>query len=379
VPSRTTSSWETGEISSLRIVIPGGDQAGGAFLRRRLHRSGATADGDGVRREVRRKRKKAVTPTGHFYLSPFLMISIAICTYNNAGTLAVVLESLRSLACPAALSYEILVIDNNSTDETKEVVFRWQPVWGNRLRYIFEGCQGLSHARNRAWQEAHGDVVSYLDDDVKVDSGWLAAVAAAFEEHSAAVVGGRSRLIYPAQRPSWLPEKYETLLSRLDYGEQVIVNTDQPLFGLNFSVRKEWLDRIGGFDVALGRYGRSLTSGEEFDLLRRIRAQGGIAVYEPRAVVGHLVPAARVKKRWFLRRLWVAGAESVILAAKHGDALPTLGEASVHAIRCCGSIGKGIALGDWSWRSVVDRGLVAAYALGRLGARLRLARRIDDG
>jgi glycosyltransferase involved in cell wall biosynthesis len=307
-----------------------------------------------------------------------MMISIAICTYNHARTLAVTLESLRGLTCPVSLSYEILVIDNHSRDETKDLVLRWQPVWGNRLRYILEGCPGLSHARNRAWREARGEVVSYLDDDVTVDPGWLAAVAAAFEKYAAAVVGGKSRLLYPSPRPAWLPEKYEVLLSRLDYGEQVLVDTDRELFGLNFSVRKEWLDQAGGFDVTLGRCGRSLTSGEELDLLRRIRARGGIAVYEPRAVVGHLVPAARMKRWWFVRRLFVAGKESVALAAKHGDALPTVRGAALHALRCCGSIGKGMVRGDWSSRSLVDRGLVSAYAVGRLGARLRLACRIYD-
>lgn len=307
-----------------------------------------------------------------------MMISVAICTYNNAGTLATALESLRDLTCPASLAYEILVIDNNSTDDTKDVVLRWQPIFVNRLRYIFEERQGLSHARNRAWHEARGEVVSYLDDDVKVDPGWLTAVAAAFEEHSAAVVGGRSRLIYLAPRPAWLPEKYEVLLSRLDYGEQVLVNTEQDLFGLNFSVRKDWLDKVGGFDATLGRCGRSLMSGEELDLLRRIRARGGMAVYEPRAVVGHLIPAARMNKWWFVRRLFVAGAESVTLAARQGEALPTLREATVHALRCCGSIGKGIVLGDWSWRNMVDRGFVAAHAWGRVEALLRQPHRKDD-
>jgi glycosyltransferase involved in cell wall biosynthesis len=301
------------------------------------------------------------------------MISIAICTYNNAQKLAGALESLRGLKCSTVLSYEILVIDNNSRDETKKVVHQHQEYWGPRLRYIFEARQGLSQARNRASQEAAGEIVSYLDDDVRVDPGWLAAVAAAFEEHSAAVVGGKSYLIYPARRPSWLPEKYEVLLSRLDHGEQVLVNTDRELFGLNFSVRKEWLDRVGGFDVALGRCGRSLTSGEEWDLLRRIRAQGGIIVYEPSAVVGHLVPPERMKQRWFAKRLFAAGKESVVMAAKHGDALPTVREAALHALRCCGSIPKGIVLGDWSVLGLIDKQLVAAHALGRLTARLRLA------
>jgi len=301
------------------------------------------------------------------------MVSIAICTYNNAGKVGTVLESLRGLICPPALEYEVLVVDNNSSDETRAVVERCQGVWGQRLRYVFEGPQGLSHARNRALKEAAGDIVSYIDDDVSVDPGWLSAVAAAFEQYPAAVVGGRSYLIYPSGRPAWLPEEYEFLLSKLDYGDHVIVGVDKDLFGLNFSVRKELAMGAGGFDMSLGRRGRSLASGEESDLLKRIRARGGIAVYEPRAVVGHMVSAERVTIRWFLKRLFAAGGDGVAIARKDGGAVPSVPEAALRALRCCGGLPKSMVLGDFSAKTLFTKGLAAAYALGGLWARLRLA------
>ncbi len=301
------------------------------------------------------------------------MVSIAICTYNNAGKLETVLESLRGLTCPPALEYEVLVVDNNSADETKPLVQKCQAAWGQRLRYVFEGTQGLSHARNRALKEAVGDIVSYLDDDVKVDPGWLAAVAAAFEQYPAAAVGGRSYLIYPSERPAWLPEEYEFLLSKLDYGDKVIVGVDKDLFGLNFSVRKEVAVDAGGFDTSLGRCGRSLGSGEESDLLKRIRAKGAVAVYEPGAVVGHIVSAERVTIRWFLKRLFAAGRDGVALARKDGGAVPSVSAAAIHALRCCGSLPKSMILGDFSAKTLFRKSLAAMYALGGLCARLRLA------
>ena len=301
-----------------------------------------------------------------------VMVSIAICTYNNAGKVRTVLESLRGLICPPTLEYEVLVVDNNSSDETKAVVERCQEVWGQRLRYVFEGTQGLSHARNRALKEAAGDIVSYVDDDVSVDPGWLSAVAAAFEQYAAAVVGGRSYLIYPSERPAWLPEEYEFLLSKLDYGDQAIVGVDKDLFGLNFSVRKELALGVGGFDTSLGRRGNSLASGEESDLLKRIRARGGLAVYEPGAVVGHVVSAERVTIRWFLKRLFAAGRDGVAIARKEGGAVPSVSEAALHAIRCCGGLPKSMVRGDVSAKTLFRKGLAAAYALGGLCARLRL-------
>ncbi len=302
------------------------------------------------------------------------MISVAICTHNNAAKLAVALESLKGMVCPPALEYEILVIDNNSSDETKKVVEEYGPVWGSRLRYVFEPNQGLSHARNRAMKEAVGDIVSYIDDDIKADAHWLSAVAAAFENYAdAAVVGGRSYLLFPSAPPVWLSEKCQLLLSRLDYGDQAIVGTDRDLFGLNFSVRKDWLQRVGGFNTSLGRCGRSLISGEESDLLKRIRPLGGIAVYEPAAVVGHIVSPERMRIRWFLRRFFCAGKENVTMDWKNGLAVPSVSQAAIHTVRCTGSIFKSIVLGDLSEKTLVDKLLMAAAALGGLDARVRLA------
>jgi glucosyl-dolichyl phosphate glucuronosyltransferase len=304
------------------------------------------------------------------------VISVAICTYNNAAKLAMALESLKGMVYPQGLEYEILVIDNNSKDETKQVVESYAHVWGPRLRYIFEPTQGLSHARNRAMKEAAGDVISYVDDDIKADPQWLSAIGAAFQKYAAAaVVGGKSYLVFPSSPPAWLSARCELILSRLDYGDQAIVGTDQDLFGVNFSIRKEWLQRVGGFDTSLGRCGRSLVSGEESDLLKRIRARGGIAVYEPAAVVGHIVPAERLKMRWFLRRFFVAGRDSIAIALKDGDSLPSVSQTAIHAVRCLGSIFKGIVLGDRSRRTLVDKVLVSATALGRLDLRIGLALR----
>jgi glycosyltransferase involved in cell wall biosynthesis len=302
-----------------------------------------------------------------------IVISVAICTYNNAAKLAVALESLKDMACPPGLDYEILVIDNNSSDETKDVVEQYRHVWGPRLRYVFEPNQGLSHARNRAMKEAAGDILSYIDDDIKADAHWLSAVAGAFERYAdAAVVGGRSYLLFPSNPPVWLSDKCQLLLSRLDYGDEAIVGTEEDLFGLNFSVRKAWLERVGGFNTSLGRCGRSLLSGEESDLLKRIRALGGIAVYEPAAVVGHIVPPERMRIRWFLMRFLSAGKNNVVMARKDGLAVPSVSQAVVHVVRCTGSIFKSVVFGDWSRKTLADKLLVAAAALGGLDGRIRL-------
>jgi glycosyltransferase involved in cell wall biosynthesis len=301
-----------------------------------------------------------------------MFATISIPTYNRPDTLAATLESLRELRCPKGVDYEILIVDNNSNDHTPDVIKKYAELLLPRLRGVFEPKQGLSHARNRALQEAQGEIVCFLDDDVIVDPGWLSAVAEAFDKYSAAVVGGRTYLIYPCQRPSWLSEKREIFLSHLNYGDEVIVNIDKDLFGLNFSVNRDMAIQVGGFDLSLGRCGKSLSSGEESDLLRRIRAKGGIAVYEPKAVVGHIVPPERLKKSWFLKRVFDGAVCSERLSIANGKR-PRVLKPAVHALRCLCSIFKSFAQGDFSTKTLFSRSLYASSALGVLSVNIRLS------
>ncbi len=310
-----------------------------------------------------------------------LFITVAIQTYNRSATLAETLESLRNLRRPETAEYEILVVDNNSKDDTPQVIQRYRDLLAPRLRSVVEPRQGLSHARNLALQEAQGQIVSFLDDDVIVDPDWLSAVVAAFEEHSAAVVGGRSYLIFRSRRPTWLPQHYEFFLSRLDYGDQVIVDTDKDLYGLNFSVRKDVAVHAGGFNPSLGRCGPvSLRSGEESDLLRKIRAGGGVAVYEPRAVVGHIVLPQRLTMKWFLRRAFAAGVDIETMHLSDGQ---NAGMSSpfVHLLRCCGSVGRSLVWGEIGAPVLFGKALAVTSALGSLYAsflRLRRGSREED-
>lgn len=299
-----------------------------------------------------------------------MFVSITIQTYNRSALLAETLESLRALRCPPAVDFEILVVDNNSTDETPQIIQKYRVLLAPRLRSVFEPQQGLSHARNRALQEAKGEIVSFLDDDVLVDPQWLSAVAGAFAAHAAAVVGGRSYLVFRSQRPSWLSEHYEFLLSRLDHGEQTLVGTDKDLYGLNFSVRRDIVFEAGGFDPSLGRCGvASLRSGEECDLLRRVRDLGGVVVYEPRAVVGHIITGERLRMKWFMKRAFAPGMED-----EAGGLYPS----TVHLLKCCGSVLRSLFRGEIRSDVLFGKLLAAIAALRTLCESVR-RRRLPRG
>jgi glycosyltransferase involved in cell wall biosynthesis len=294
-----------------------------------------------------------------------VFLTVTIQTYNHAGVLAETLESLRALRCSKNIDYEILVVNNNSTDHTSEVIRSYANILAPRLRSVFEPRQGLSHARNRALHEARGEIVCFIDDDVKVDPGWLQAVSTAFIKYSASVVGGRSYLIYPTCRPAWLHPKRESLLSRVDYGTRTLVNTDKELFGLNFSVLRRIALDVGGFDTNLGRCGKSLISGEEKALLERIQQSGGIIVYEPQAFVGHRVSKKRLSKWWFLKRCYFHGVTSIRIGMLRGKT-PKLAQYLEHAIRCWGSLARTAFFDYTKPEDLFDKQLIAASSLGSL-------------
>src|SRR5437763_7944598 len=234
-------------------------------------------------------------------------VSVAIATYNRAGEVERTLATLGRLDTAGCPEYEVLVVDNNSTDATAEVVGRMAPLFAGRLRYVREPRQGLSHARNRAIDEARFEVVAYLDDDVDVDPGWLANLCAAYAGGDVAGVGGRAYLVYPGRRPRWLGESVEGLLTKVELGPRRRPAGVDELYGVNLSFRKDWLRRAGGFRTDVGRIGGTLFGGEDDDMIGRVVALGGVMLYEPLAVVGHRVPPGRLSRKWFWKRCYWGG------------------------------------------------------------------------
>jgi len=301
-----------------------------------------------------------------------MVITVSIQTYNNADTLARTLESLRQLRSVPCLEYEILVVDNNCTDGTAAVLDRYAKILSPRFRHVLEREQGLSHARNRALHEARGEIVSFLDDDVLVDPGWLVAVASAFEEHDADIVGGKSYLVYPSEKPAWLTAEYEELLSRIDYGDQVIVGIEKQLFGLNFSVRRESAIAAGGFNPALGRIGGGLGSGEEKDLQDRVAQAGGVIVYEPRAIVGHIVRPERLRKGWFVRRVYRGAMSAQRMRLANGCAERSILRLIGRVARNCGAlVVKGLLVPGRGGRHLLKRQLDVVFSAGQLMETIR--------
>lgn len=231
-----------------------------------------------------------------------MRVTVAIATYNRADEVERTLVTLARLDTDGCPDHEVLVVDNNSTDDTPDVVARFAPLFAGRLKYTRETRQGLSHARNTAMREAKYEIVAFLDDDVDVSSEWLRRLSAVFAEEDVATVGGRAFLVYPSERPKWLSEEIEGLLTKVELGEERRPARPDEVYGVNLSFRADWLRRAGEFRTDVGRVGNLLLGGEDSDMLERVAALGGRIVYEPGAVVGHRVPRTRLTRAWFWRR-----------------------------------------------------------------------------
>ena len=233
-------------------------------------------------------------------------ISAIICTHNRAESLRETLDSFYAQDFPDDVPFELLVIDNGSTDDTASVAQTFADRPG--YQYHHEAELGLSPARNRGIQESTGEVVAFLDDDVIVDREWLRQLARCYHETGADVVGGRAHLILRGNPPTYFGKDFRLYLSEVDLGDRRIdAGEGRRLYGLNVSFRRTALEVTNAFADGLGRKGSEMLCGEERQLCAAIHARGGKLLYEPTAQVGHVILPERLQWDYFVRLCRGAG------------------------------------------------------------------------
>jgi glucosyl-dolichyl phosphate glucuronosyltransferase len=232
-----------------------------------------------------------------------LQVTVILCTYNRCGSLIEALESVAASSMPESVEWDVLVVDNNSRDKTRQVVEEFRSRHPRRFRYIFEPCQGKSNALNLGIREAEGDVLAFMDDDVKVEPMWLRNLTAPLCDSLYGGVAGRVLLDPDFSPPTWLglkePYNVGGVLAQFDRGDlqgQLV----GPPCGASMAFRKHVLQKYGGFRVDLGPCPGSEIRGEDTELGHRLTAAGERILYEPSAIVYHPVPDSRVKKSYFL-------------------------------------------------------------------------------
>jgi glycosyltransferase involved in cell wall biosynthesis len=259
-----------------------------------------------------------------------MFFSICVCTYNRAQVLPYCLESLTNLKVPAECGAEILVIDNNSVDNTKEVVSKYSERSKIPIFYFYESKQGLSAARNRAVKEASGDYIGFLDDECAVPANWLEIIFEDINEFAPLIIGGPYMgALLPGTHHKWFKVKYGNV-EFVAYDWKRGYQKNFRARGGNIFLHRSVCERHQ-FDENFGMSGSKLKLGEEVMLQERFLSEnaGTMVFYEPRIKVPHYILPHKMRLSYRARRVMEAGAHqyklgSVALLAELARALTYL-------------------------------------------------------
>lgn len=234
-------------------------------------------------------------------------LTIVICTYNRAHIL---LETLASLLQQTASSenYSLLIIDNNSTDNTQETVASFKNKFTD-IRIARENNQGLSHARNRALEECKTEWLAFLDDDAKAHPNWVSTILETIQKNDFDAFGGPYYAWHhygPA--PQWLPKDFGTYESPQGYG---LLQGDTFIPGGNCVLRSDVARRIGTFSIELGMNGSLCGYGEETQFFERMRTAGYRMGYVPQLKIDHCVLPYKYTLRWQLHSAFISGRDFI--------------------------------------------------------------------
>jgi glucosyl-dolichyl phosphate glucuronosyltransferase len=234
-----------------------------------------------------------------------MIITAVVCTYNRCQSVAKTLDSLAASRLPETVDWEVLVVDNNSSDQTREVVEGFCSRYRNRFRYVFEPQPGKSYALNTGIREARGDVLAFLDDDVIVESTWLQNLTMPLGEWAGA--GGRTLMAGTFSRPPWFfeqpPDDLRGVLAAVFDMGAVACDLDRAPYGANMAFRKDMFEKYGLFRTDLGPSpNREIPRpNEDTEFGRRLMAAGERLRYEPSAIAYHPVQEDRLQRSYFLK------------------------------------------------------------------------------
>src|ERR1044071_9778982 len=234
-----------------------------------------------------------------------MRLDVIVPTYNRHQMLEQTLNSLLRGQVPSAMAVKVTVVDNNSTDNTRQVVEEWAQKFEGRLKYVFERKQGRSSALNAGIMSTDGDLIGMIDDDEEIDERWFARVQSAFSQTDVDFIGGPYVPKWGASPPAWLPMNYVGVIGWIDGGSEVVPfdeNYPGILMGGNAVLTRSIFQKVGLYKTSLSRTGKRLLAGEDEDMYQRLRAARARGFYLPDLIIHHYIPPERLTKRYF--RKW---------------------------------------------------------------------------
>lgn len=233
-----------------------------------------------------------------------MRLDVIVPTYNRQDLLPLALNSLFAAEIPAGLEVTVTVVDNNSSDGTRQVFESFREKFGERIQYCFESQQGRSHALNAGIAATSGDLVGIIDDDEEIDPSWYKTAFEALKDGKLDFIGGPYVPRWSRELPEWLPREYGGVVGWVDGGDKAVPfdrNYPGILMGGNVVFTRAVLELVGPYTTWLGRTDKGLLTGEDEELYGRLLAHGAKGMYLPNLVIYHHVPSERLTKSYFRR------------------------------------------------------------------------------
>jgi glucosyl-dolichyl phosphate glucuronosyltransferase len=241
-----------------------------------------------------------------------ISLSVIICTRNRANDLANCLQEL-SAQSRAFKDVEIIVVDNGSSDNTRQIVERFMLSSLPPINYTVEAKEGLCAARNRGRGVARGEVLAYVDDDAVPHAGWVAAIREHFANRLSDCIAGRVEVRAQGNLPEWFTPNLLHILGKTDFGENMRrLNFPECPTGCNFALRADVFDRLGGFDERLKYYH------DEAEFFARASAIGLLTMYRSDVAIDHCISPARLSKSSLRKKARMMGKGAGMAKTLHG-------------------------------------------------------------
>lgn len=280
-----------------------------------------------------------------------MKIDVVLPTYNRCDLLPRAIDSFLSALVPEGVVATLLVVDNNSRDETKAIVAEYVAQYPYRVRYFFERKQGRHHALNTGIDQSNADVVAFFDDDEVIEERWLSVIARNFSDPRVDYIGGEMRPDWQAETPDWFPLGYTGVLGIVHNGEQRrqygSAGFKAMLTGGNNAIRRRVLEQCGP-------YSSEFMYAEDRYMHMQLDRIGATGFYDPELIVLHHVLQKRLSKAYYRHWAFTEGLTMGKVALRE----PLKGRSVL-----------GVPL--WMWRKAADSafGLVSQHSNKRTGRR----------
>jgi glucosyl-dolichyl phosphate glucuronosyltransferase len=243
-------------------------------------------------------------------------VSVMVCTYNRANSLGRALTALQGQRTAPGLTWELVVVDNNSSDDTRAVVSAAATIFPVALRYVFEPRQGINHARNTGIDNSKGEIVAFTDDDCRPEPAWVQSIVDCMHRWSADGLGGRILPEWSSPPPRWLATDRHLWTSIAMLDDEAVRRVELGpwqrehgfrVWGANMAFRRSVFDTLARFDPKLGSVGPKKYSLDEIFFLRQVVEAGKVVMFDPAPTVHHWVGPERMRKGFYRRHSFYYG------------------------------------------------------------------------